>query len=257
MAIKKTTDDTISIDINVTRGYLTLCLLGEAPFICNAMSEKAYHELLLPAGRKTSADKAQSLKHDPKKEFRNSVYYAREPNSPTLIVMRSTAFKKAAMGAALDIPGARKTQIGRLMYVVGDEVPIYGVPELMMAVTRSAGIDRTPDIRTRAIIPSWCAVLNIEYAQPLLNPIVIGKLFATAGITQGVGDWRVEKGSGAYGRFSVVNPDHPQVKLLMDIGDREAQLAALENPVAYDSETESLLDWYDTEITRRGIKLVA
>lgn len=257
MATKRAADSEISIDVNVTRGRLTLCLLGESPFVCNAMSEKARHELLLPAGRKTSADKQQSLKHNPIQEFINSAYYARDPNSPTLIVMKSTAFKKSAMGAALDIPGARKTQIGRLMYLPSDEINIFGVPELMMAVTRSAGMDRTPDIRTRAIIPAWCAILNVEYAEPLLNPTVIGKLFATAGITQGVGDWRVEKGSGSYGRFSVVSADHPQVKMLMEVGGREAQEAAMKNPVAYDSETENLLAWYDTEITRRGIKLVA
>lgn len=243
--------------IEVKRGRVEFYLLGDSPLICNAMSEKARHELLLPSGRKTAAEKAANLKHNPVQEFRDSVYYARDPESPTLVVMKSTSFKKSAMGAALDIPGAKKAQIGRLMYVVGDEVPIYGTPELMMSVTRSADMNRTPDIRTRAVIPSWCAHITIEYAEPVLKGAVISKLLAAAGITQGVGDWRVEKGSGNYGRFSVVSKDNPQLKLLMDAAGRDAQKEALANPIAYDSETESLLEWYETEVTRRGIKSVA
>ena len=240
--------------IEVSLGRVEFFVLGESPLIFNAVSEKARRQLLLPSGRKTAAEKASVLKHVPIEEYRNSVYYARDPNCPTAIVGKSTWFKKSAMGAALDIPGAKKTQLGRLMNVLGDEVPVFGVPELMMAVVRSADMNRTPDIRTRAILPSWCAHLTIEYAEPMLTGATIAKLLAAAGILQSVGDWRVEKGSGNYGRLSVVERDHPRVRVLMDAGGREAQKEALLNPVSYDSETESLLDWYDCEVRRRGIK---
>ena len=91
----------------------------------------------------------------------------------------------------------------------------------------------------------------------MLKAPVISKLLAAAGIMQGVGDWRVEKGSGNFGRFSLVTEDHPQVQLLKDAAGKEAQREAIENPVAFDSETEALLKWYDTEIIERGIRKAA
>lgn len=44
--------------------------------------------------------------------------------------MLSTSFKGAIRSAALDMPGAKKAQIGRLTYIAGDFVGIYGVPKL-------------------------------------------------------------------------------------------------------------------------------
>lgn len=256
MATKPTNTETLDF-IEVTGARSGYYLLGQAPLLFNAMSEKVKHELMFPKGRKSAAERAMTLKHNPLEEYRNSCYYARDPNSPTLLVHKSVAFKRATMGAAVDIPGARKAQMGRLMYVIGDEVPIYGVPELHMSVTRSADMNRTPDIRTRAILPTWCAYIEIEYVEPILKGAVISKLLAAAGMTQGIGDWRVEKGSGNYGRFAIVAEDHPQVRLLMDAGGREAQREALDHPIAYDSETEALLSWYDAEVNRRGFKEVA
>jgi hypothetical protein len=243
--------------IQVSQGRFSAVLLGESPLIMNCMSNKAKHQLLLPSGRKTGPEKAASLKHDPLAEWRDSMYYARDPESQTLFMMPAVAFKKAIMGAAIDIPGAKKAQLGRLMYVEGDEVPIYGTPEVMMSVTRSADMNRTPDVRTRAIFPTWCAKITIQHTEPMLRGQAVLKLLAAAGITQGIGDWRVEKGSGNFGRFQSTDDTHPQVKLLMDAGGREAQKEALSNPIAYDGETEALLEWYAQEITRRGIKSVA
>lgn len=253
---KQATTETLDF-IEVSRGRAEFYVLGESPLIFNALSEKARHELLLPSGRKTAAEKASRLKHEPVREFRDSCYYARADDSPTLLVHRATAFKRAIMGAALDIPGAKKAQVGRLLWVVGDEVPIYGTPELMMTVTRSADMNRTPDIRTRAVLPAWCARVEIEFVEPIMKGQVIAKLFAAAGMSQGIGDWRVEKGSGNYGRFALVDDKHPMVKVLTDTGGREAQRAALDNPVPYDSETDALLQWYDTEVKRRGFKEAA
>jgi len=55
-------------------GRASFWLKGKTPIIFNAMSAKAKHDLLLPKGRKTAAEKAQTLKHDPEEEYRNSVY---------------------------------------------------------------------------------------------------------------------------------------------------------------------------------------
>ena len=94
--------------------------------------------------------------------------------------------------AALDLPGARKAQIGRLVQVkegtYRDLIPIYGEPQLLMSVTRSADMNRTPDIRSRCIIPNWAAQITISFVLPTLRETAVVNLLAAAGITAGVGD---------------------------------------------------------------------
>lgn len=253
-----TTAKTATIDIiEVTRGRIEFYLIGMSPLICNAMSAKARQELLMPSPKKNAAEKASRLKHVPLDEFRASMYTARDPESPTRIVMKATAFKAAMMGAALDIPGSSKRQIGRLAYVLGDEVSIYGIPQLHMSVTRSADMNRTPDVRTRAIIPRWACHFVVEFTVPILKDTAVVNLLSAAGFSQGIGDWRVEKGSGNYGQFLITKPDDPAYQAIVAEGGKAAQDAAIANPENYDSETDELLSWFDTEVKRRGFKSVA
>src|SRR5438105_2869034 len=130
-------------------GKIDVFVVGTTPLICNRVSEKAQHELLFPKGKKTAADKAQSLKHDPLSEFRASPYILLDESAPTLLGALATWFKKGMMTAALDLPGTKKAQIGRLVQVLGERVPLFGVPKLLMSITRGADIARTPDVRTR------------------------------------------------------------------------------------------------------------
>src|SRR5437667_51918 len=117
-----TTSEVVEI-IEVSLGRTDVCILGTSPFVCNKMSAKAKHELLLPrGGRKSMVERATTLKHQPLEEYRASAYRAPE-NAPTHLAMLATAFKGAMKTAALDLPGARKAQIGRLVYVEGDYVP--------------------------------------------------------------------------------------------------------------------------------------
>lgn len=144
-------DNTEVFISKVEQSRLTFYILGRSPLIFNRMSEKVRQELLLPSGRKTEATKATTLKHDPLQEYRDSPYRNLSPKAPTRLQLLGSMFKKAMMTAALDIPGAKKSQIGRLLYLVNDRIDLYGRPELFMSVTRSADINRTPDIRTRII----------------------------------------------------------------------------------------------------------
>jgi len=242
----------LEIDIlKVTYGEFTVCILGRTPLIYNRVNEKVKRTLLLPSGKKSAAEKAMTLKHNPPEEFRASVYRTSEDDAPTRLVFPTLAFKGAIRSVATDMPGAAKAQIGRLTYVVGDYVSVYGIPKLKMDVTRSADVSHTPDVRTRAILPQWTCLLTVRYVSPLLREPAVVNLLAAAGMMRGVGDWRVEKGAGSFGQFELVTPDHPRVINLMKTSGMAAQDAALESPEAYDTETLDLLDWYEQEVTRR------
>ena len=257
MAKSKNTPEEVSDILKVSTRSLECYIVGTSPLICNRMSEKAKHELLMPKGRKNAIERATTLKHVPVDEYRASAYTLKDETQPTLIAMLSTAFKGALRSAALDMPGAKKAQIGRLTYLAGEFVNIYGLPKLFMSITRSADMNKTPDVRTRAIIPEWACKITITYVEPLIRAQAVANLMAAAGLTIGVGDWRPEKGSGNYGQFEIVAKDDPRYVRIVKSGGRKAQIDALENPVAYDSETEELLAWFDDERAKRQLKGVA
>lgn len=235
--------------LSISSGTMTFCILGTSPLICNRMAEKAKRTLLLPTGRKTKAERASSLKHVPLDEYRDSVSIIRG-GVPTRICMPNPAWKGAMMTAALDLPGMRKSEVGRLTWVQGVYTPIYGVPQLLMSVVRSADISRTPDIRTRAILPRWAASFTVHFVKPLIRPDDVARMVGAAGITCGIGDFRQEKGKGNFGQFRACMPDDPEYLAIMHEAT-EAQDAALERPDCYDHETEELLGWFEEQVKGR------
>lgn len=246
--------------IEVNTGTIDLCLLGGVPgygtpIILNRMSQKAIRELIFPGKKKTAADKAANLKHDMKSEFRASPYTFADDSAPTFIGFQATAVKCALRNAALDLPGAKKAQIGRLTWVEGDILPLYGVPFLRSDVVRNSDINHTPDVRTRAAIKEWAMRISITFVKPILKEQDVVNLMAAAGLTIGLGDWRPQKGSGNYGQFKIVSPDDENFKRVVATGGRLPQIEAMNNPVAYDQETEELMSWFDAELSRRGFKV--
>lgn len=256
MAAVKAVETEIKI-IEVEKCKMQFCILGTSPLIMNRMSQKVWFELLAPKGKKTAADKASSLKHDPIEEFRNSPYVIDDPKADTLLGIMPSAFKRAIGTAALDMPGAKKAQILRLIFIEGEITPIYGIPKVFMAITRSADMNRTPDVRTRAIIPEWACALTVEFTKPILREQSIANLLAAAGFQSGVGDWRQEKGSGSYGAFKLVSADDKDFVRITKTMGRKEQQKAMDKPEAYNSETEEMLSWFGAEIKRRGFKVAA
>lgn len=258
MATKKNTPpDEITDILKVTTGTFDCYIVGTSPLILNRMSEKAKHELLMPKGRKNAIERATTLKHIPVDEYRASAYTLKDDSQPTLLALMSTAFKGALRSAALDMPGAKKAQIGRLTYIEGEYVGIFGLPQLFMSIVRSADMNKTPDVRTRAIVPAWACQLRVTFVQPLIRAQAVANLLAAAGITIGVGDGRPEKGAMSYGQFRLAGKDDPEFLRILKVGGRTAQQAAIDDPVCYDDETRELLSWFDEERAKRQLKGVA
>jgi len=237
--------------MTVDTGRVDFCVLGTMPLIHNRPSQKVLQGLLCPAPKKTAVEKRNSFKHDPLEEYRESPYKSRNTKSPTLIEHLSSAFKCAMKSAALDLPGVTKAAIGRSVWVEGERVAIYGVPEMSMMVVRSADMNRTPDVRTRAIMPEWACRITVSYVRPQLTEQAVCNLLAAAGLTRGIGDGRNEKGWGTFGQFELVEEKDPRYVHLMKHAGRKAQKAALAEPGFYDDETEALYQWFLEEVERR------
>lgn len=252
MAVKKKVESAEIAVLEISAGQIEVGIVGTKPIILNRMAEKAKRELLLPKGRKTAADRATTLKHDPVTEYRNSAYRHLGDARPTRLCFPAPGFKGAMMTAALDMPGAKKAEIGRLVWVDDYAVDLYGVPELLMSVVRSADMNRTPDIRTRAIIPQWACIVRLSFTKPKLNARTTFNLLAAGGITCGIGDFRQEKGKGNFGQYRVCEPDDPEIKRIMKMGGRAAQDEALANPKYHDADTDELINWYFEEVQKRS-----
>ena len=244
----------ISIE-NVKSGRVRLQIVGNSPLYFNSMSAKAKRTLLLPevTGRKTRAERAADFKHRPVDEFRASVYVAAD--GPTYLQLPAPAFKCAMMSAALDRPNTRNSEIGRLVWIEGYRVPVWGIPFLKMDVVRSADMNKTPDVRTRAFLPEWCAEITVAFLKPNLTDQSIVNLLAASGLICGVGDFRQEKGKGSFGQFRLVESrEDADFQRIMAAGGADAQRQAMIEANPHDEETAGMLSWYSAEVLTLGDK---
>lgn len=257
MAAKKNNTATVDVEA-VGEETLTFEVIGVSPFVCNSMSTHGAHEILFPSPKKYGKEREATLKHNPPEEFRQSIKRSRDADAATLVEFPSAGFKRAMADAALELPGVNKSQIGRLCWVVGHTVPMYGVPEIWMTMVRQAGQNKTPDVRTRAILPEWATTVTVSYVTPNLREKAVANLVQAGGVFIGVGDGRPQKGALSFGRFEIVPVEGPKrdaFERIKKTGNRAAQVAAMDEPTPFDLETEELLEWWEAEVKRRGFKI--
>lgn len=251
MAVKKAEAGTLHID-PLKQGRVTLRMIGTTGFYFNAMSAKAKRTLLIGGGKKTAAEKRE-LKHNPEEEFRDSVY--RLPEGPTLLGFPAPGVKGAMATAALETPGVTKTSVQRLIFLPEQKIKMWGKPYLRCDVVRSADMNRTPDVRTRAFLPRWCAEVDIAFVSPTLSVHSVVSLLSNAGVIVGIGDFRQEKGRGSYGTFSVHGDDLGDWQATWDeitAEGRDVQEAAMAEPEWADDDTAELMAMLDDERAKRA-----
>lgn len=254
--MKKPTDEfTASDQIVVTKIHMNesrVNIIGVSPLVPHAVSAKAKGSLLFPAPKKNAAERATSMKHEPLEEYREAAYKFNDADKKaTQLYMPAGAFHGSMSCVAVDMAGAKKAQIGRLTKVLGDKVPIWGVPRLWMTVVRSSDMARTPDIRTLPILTEWCCQITVEFVASLIKEASIINLLAAAGQIVGVGDGRPEKGKLSMGCFRLVNEGDEDFKRIQKQATK-LQDAALASPDFYDDETEELYRWFEAERKRRS-----
>ena len=251
MAAKKTKEiEQVSIE-KLQRGTTTVFVLGTSPLVMNRMPKKAKEELLLPRRSMNKAARAMTLKHNPPEEYRDSIYRCRDESAPTFIHIPTNAIKKAMAQAALDMEGATKAEVGRLIKITDATVHLYGKPYLYMDVVRLAGFTKVPDIRTRAKFPEWACKITIQFIRTKIREQDVGNLMDAAGDIVGIGDGRTEKGTFNNGSWRIVEPGDKDWARIVKTQGRNVQEAAMANPEAVDEDTEEMLAWFHAEIVRR------
>lgn len=242
MAAKK--DQTIVIE-TLKRQEATFTIVGLTGLYCHRMSAKAKRQLMIGGRKKTTSEK-QSIKHDPPSEFVDSMYVERNAAEHSNVLFPSIAVKAAMATAALTVDGITKADVHRLVRVVEEFIPIYGVPRLRMDIARSADAARTPDVRTRAFFREWATQVTISWIEPNLSRTTVARLIQNAGMVCGIGDFRQEKGKGNYGTFTLA--DEVPESLL----DRDLQWEHIQTPVPDNQETAQLLIEFEEELEVRA-----
>jgi len=130
--------------------------------------------------------------------FRESVYRNRDARQGAAIHLPSGALPRRLPRPHSTFPAPPKAQILRLVSVKSTQINLYGIPQMFMAMTRSSDIARTPDVRTRAVFPSWACEIDIGFVSTLVKQNQVVNLFAAAGVIVGLGDWRPQKGGGLW-----------------------------------------------------------
>jgi hypothetical protein len=215
-------------------------------------------DLLIGGGKKTAAQRKE-IKHNPEQEYRDTVY--KKSFGETLLCFPAPGIKGAMATAALETAGITKTSVQRLIFLPQTHVQIWGTPQLKIDMVRSADMNKTPDMRTRAYLPRWCAEVDIAYVQPTLDAHSIVSLLTNAGSIVGIGDFRQEKGRGSFGTFSV-HTEQSMGSFQEDWNElmkeaRDVQQAALDDPEYADDQTAELMAFLVEERSRRDIDLIA
>ena len=254
MAIVKKAATSGTMEIHTLKqGRVKLRMIGQTPMYFNSMGAKAWRDLLVGGGKKTAAEK-KDIKHNPEQEFRDSVY--KQPKGDTLLCFPAAGVKGAMCTAALETAGITKTSVQRLIFLPESHVHIWGKPYLKMDIVRSADMNKTPDVRTRAYLPNWCAEIEIRFVTPTLSNMSIVSLLANAGTVVGIGDFRQEKGRGSYGTFSVAGSENmgDQQAIWDEITqeDRSVQELAMKHPECADEQTAELMQFIQEERLRRA-----
>jgi len=173
---------------------MEVTLIGDSPLISHRWSEKAKKEILDKQMKKAKTAKQAK---DPQADYDASLYKLPDGIG---YGFPAVAFKASAVSACRFSEGIKMTEARGAFHIVGELVPLVGVPSIREDMVRvGMGV---ADIRHRAEFKAWRATLTVNYNASAFSPEQIVNLLNLAGFGVGVGEWRPEK-DGSYGRFHV------------------------------------------------------
>jgi hypothetical protein len=189
---------------------MEVTLVGDAPLIVHAWSEKAKKEMLDKQMKVAGGGREAK---NPLSDFESSMYRFDDGGHG----FPSIAFKNAAVTAGTSIAGLTKIAARQAFSIMGEDMDIPGSfpgtvsrtnlvrllgtkPQMREDMVR-VGMG-TADLRYRAEYVNWFATVIVRYNASVLSEEQILNLINTAGFAVGVGEWRPER-DGGYGTFHV------------------------------------------------------
>lgn len=192
-------------------------LVGDAPLICHAWSEKAKREML---AKMVKAVKTAREERNPEEEFLSSLYVVAEG----VYGFPVTGLKKALWSYAHKDKGIAKTTVKSELWldyeIVAQRPALAGAvcdmplvrihappPRMREDMVRIKGRGGTSaNFAYRAQFWPWAIPLTGKYNPEAIPPEVVTFLADGGGRVAGIGDWRPEK-NGVFGAFHMASPE--------------------------------------------------
>lgn len=188
---------------------------GIEPLILHAWSKKTTRQILIEhTGLSESTNvkkKAEREEKDPFDDFLGTLYADHEG----YLGFPTRGFKAALVAACRFVPKVSMTDLLPAVHVHGHGalVPIWGQPVNRLDPVKIGPYnDRTVDLRFRAEIPNWMAVLTIRHDPDVIKADQILHLIQRAGMI-GVGEWRPDRGNNN-GLFELVSGGEAEIERL-------------------------------------------
>jgi|SRR3990172_1188911 len=199
--------------------HLEIEIIGTKPLITHAWSDEAKGAM---RDKQTKAPKKTLKAKDKQALFEASRYYFNDDSEG----FPAGAFKKAAVRAG-KLLNISMTDLRQCFFVIGEYgktagemgspvelVRIQGKSELREDLVRLNGA--TADLRYRAEYKKWKVLLEVEYVENFISEEQVVQLFAYAGKTVGVGEWRPERdgicGTWQVGKAKPIDKSEPAEK---------------------------------------------
>jgi hypothetical protein len=169
-------------------------LIGDAPLICHAWSQKAKQQML---DKQTKQAKAARAAKDPMQDFLDSLY----PFPGGGYGFPAIGLKSSAVDACSHVEGITKVEARGAFHIQAELVKIEsGEPTMREDMVR-VGLG-TADIRYRGQFLKWAINVPITFNAGVLSVGQITNLFNVAGFSIGIGEWRPQR-DGMFGLFHV------------------------------------------------------
>jgi len=121
---------------------------------------------------------------------------------PSMAFSRGLAYITADYGKEIS-----KAMLNRNLAILSERiVPLtFDSYERVIDIPRRSGMTRAPDVRHRPYIKGWSCELIVRFDADILSAEAVVNLFARAGSSAGIGDWRPSspKSAGNHGLYEV------------------------------------------------------
>lgn len=188
----------VDLDFELNIKTIEIPLIGTSSLIMHRFSQKGLKQIIEIGRAETEMKQGGKKKNisNPKEDYENSIHYFYDGKT---YGFPADAFKKAMVNMAGRIFKNKMTEIRASFYVKSDEgsdglIKIVGKPRMREDIVRVGTINKVASPRYRAEFPEWSAILKISYFADVLSEKDIAKMVAAAGIGNGIGEWRPEKG---------------------------------------------------------------
>jgi hypothetical protein len=207
MATKKT-EKIVDVDVELNLKKITIPIIGTTSLIMHKFDKKGLNQII--ESGKVDVEMKQGGKKkniaNPDEDYIDSIHFFSDGKT---CGFPATAFKKAMVNMAGRIFKSKMTEARAAFYIEADDpetglVKINGEHRMRTDMVRVGTINKVASPRYRAEFPKWSAVLNIRFFSDVISEKDIVKMLAAAGIGNGIGEWRPEKG-GDRGMWEVTS----------------------------------------------------